>query len=147
MIQFLRKYLGISDLEDRIQDLETRTDIISEDLDHIAEKYVSSSDLQDKIERIQEDLNDLKEDSSERSDKLSPSEKRIVRLFLSAETYLSVKQIAGKLDKSPGTVRKYISMLRNKIPLKEIKEGRKKKYKITEEKEKEILSGTQSIVK
>lgn len=166
----LKRLLGIDDIEERqdnleefildidedLKDLESRHDAVRSDLEDIQkdlEGKVESDSLQEKIEDVVEELEFVQGDEDEDQNDFSPREKQIIRVLLHEDGFIGItedpekdrKGIADELGKSPGTVRKYMSMLKDKIKLSTRKDGRKTLYRLPSQVEDEILEGSRSI--
>jgi DNA-binding NarL/FixJ family response regulator len=155
----LKRLLGIADLEDRqdnleefilsvnddLEDLESRHDAIRSELEDLSQEKVDQDDLEEKIQDVVEELEFVQGDEDEDQDDFSPREKQILRVLLHEDGFLGTGEIADELEKSKGTIRKYMSMLKDKVELSTRKDGRKTLYRLPGRVEDEILEGSQSI--
>ena len=149
MKEKIQRLLGISELEAEVsridEDLEEyqkRQSAIAAELEDLQEEVVTDEDLDQRIEQLQEEM----EHEPEKAD-FSPTEKKIISVFLhSDQEWLGSGDLADGLGKAKGTVRKYFSMLKDKIEFQEKKEGRKKLYRLPDEAEEDLLQGREISV-
>lgn len=141
----------LDELEDHVQDLEEirdRQEVLENELESLRDETVSGSELDQRLEVVRQELEDLSgrvedaasdQDEAAEAEQLSPNEKRVLGCFVRNDGYLSVQDIADKIEPSKGSVRKYLSMLKDKIDFDVRQEGRKKTYRLPEDRKKEIL--------
>lgn len=158
----LKTLLGISDLDERIEFLEEyvvdlekdldqvqdRQDAIGSELDDIqdvVQEKVGDEELEDRIQEVVEEMEFVQEETEEEQDEFSPTEKQILRELFHTDGFIGTGEIADSLGKSSGTVRKYMSMLKDKIELSTRKDGRKTLYRLPTQVQDEILEGTREI--
>lgn len=166
----LKTLLGISDLEDDVDELQVKYQDLESDLEKVdgriravtneleeihdaIEGKVDQEDLESRVQDVVDELEFLQEDEDQEEDNFSPTEKQILRVMFHADGFVEVgenpekgrKGLADELDKSPGTVRKYMSMLKDRIELSTRKDGRKTLYRLPTQVQDEILEGSREI--
>lgn len=132
----------VSRLDEKVEEYGKRQNAIASELEDLQEEVITEEHLEQKIEQLQEELNHEPE-----KEDFSPSEKKIISVFLhSDQEWLGSGDLADGLGKSKGTVRKYFSMLKDKIEFEEKKDGRKKMYRLPDDTEEDLLQGREISV-